>query len=142
MSRTAHVEAAADGGVSIVEVVIAMFLLAVLAVAVLPLLVGVVRTSATNRSIVSATAFANAQLAPIRAAFPNTATGTNACSGVQAKAATGVAGPAGSGLAADVAVAACPSTYPGTVLVTVTVYRSATPGTILASVPTKILVTQ
>jgi len=139
MPRNAH---GADGGFSIVEMVIAMFLLTVLALAILPLLIGAVRASSTNRAIVSATAFANAQLAPIRAAFPNTPTGANTCTAVRSKAATGIAGPTGSSLKADITVGSCPAAFPGTVMVTVSVYGSATPGTILASLPTKILVTQ
>nr|WP_274635829.1 prepilin-type N-terminal cleavage/methylation domain-containing protein [Microbacterium bovistercoris] len=131
-----------DAGFSIVEVIIAMFLLAVIALALLPLLVGVTRSSVTNKSLVAATSLANAQLAPIRSQFPNTSTGTNQCSDVRAKSASAVPGPAGSGLLADVVVAACPTTFPDTVTVTVKVYKSGAPSQILAAVPTKILVTQ
>ena len=58
-------------GFSLVEVVIAMFLLAVLALAVLPALIGATRASVTNRSVLTATTFANGQLAAIQADFPD-----------------------------------------------------------------------
>jgi prepilin-type N-terminal cleavage/methylation domain-containing protein len=133
-----------DDGFSIVEVVIAMFLLAILALAILPLMVGVTRTSTVNRSLVSATSFANAQIAPIRAAFPSAATGTTSCATLRSTyAKTGTAGPAGSGLQADVTIAACPTAtaaYPTAVAVTASVYKSSAPTKILASLPTTVLV--
>ncbi len=128
-----------DGGFSIVELIIAMFLLAVLALALLPLLVGATRTSSVNKSLVASTTFANAQLAPIRAAFSNDST-TSSCANLGTYAKTGTVDTSGSGLQADVLVGACPAAYPGTVTVSVKVYRTATPGTVLALVPTKILV--
>ena len=122
-----------------------MFLLAVLALAVLPLMIGVAQTSSGNRTLASANTFANAQLAPIRAAFP-TATASKGCGEARtalprtALPRTGVVDPAGTGLSADVAVGSCPATYPGTVTVTVRVYRTGEPSKPLVTLPTRILV--
>lgn len=126
-----------EDGFSVVEVVIAMFLLAVLALAVLPLVIGATRVSVSNRDLVGATAFANAQLAPIRAAFPNDPVSPTTCSSLRSRAATDVTDPAGTGLEADIVVGTCPATYPGTVSVTVTVRDSAGEVT---SIPTRIMV--
>lgn len=126
-----------EDGFSVVEVVIAMFLLAVLALAVLPLVIGATRVSVSNRDLVGATAFANAQLAPIRAAFPNDPTSPTTCSSLRSRATTEVADPAGTGLEADIVVGSCPAAYPGTVLVTITVRDSAGEVT---SIPTRIMV--
>jgi prepilin-type N-terminal cleavage/methylation domain-containing protein len=126
-----------DDGFSLVEVIIAMFLLAVLSLAVLPLLIGATQLSVVNKDLAAATAFANAQLAPVRDAFPVNAVTPRTCSSLTAYAATNVAGPAGSGLLASTAIGSCPATYPGTVAVTVTVADSD--GTIV-SVPTRVLV--
>ena len=136
--------ARSDEGFSIVEVILAMFLLAILALAVLPLMIGATRASTTNRSLVSATTFANAQIAPIRAAFPNAATGTTSCATLRSTyAQTGIADPSGTGLMADVTIGTCPSAstdYPAAVSVTVSVYKSAAPTKILASLPTTVMV--
>ncbi len=134
-----------DEGFSILEVVIAMFLLAVIALAVLPLMIGATRTSTSNKSLVSATSYASSQLAPIRAAFPSASSGTTSCATLRTTyAKTGIADSSGSGLSADVTIAACPTAtadYPSAVAVTVTVYRTATPGTVLVTLPSKVMVT-
>lgn len=124
-----------EDGFSIVEVIIAMFLLAVLALAVLPLVIGATRVSVSNRDLVAAAAFANSQLAPIRADFPNDPVSPTTCSSLRARAATEVADPAGTGLTADILVGTCPTAYPGTVTVVVTV--SDADGE-LTSIPTRI----
>lgn len=117
-----------------------MFLLAVLALAVLPLMIGVAQTSSGNRTLASANTFANSQLAPIRAAFP-TATASRGCGDARtALPRTGVVDPAGTGLRADVVVGTCPATYPGTVTVTVRVYRTGEATKPLVTLPTRILV--
>lgn len=134
-----HSLARTDEGFSIIELVIAMFLLAILALAVLPLLIGATKTSAVNRSLVSATTYANAQLAPIRAQFPNDAASTS-CAAVAARAATGVVDTA-SGLLADISVSACPASMPGTVTVTASVYKAGAAANPLTTIPTKIVVT-
>ena len=121
-----------QSGMSLVEVVIAMFILAVMSSAVLPLLIGGVQVSAVNREVVAANAFANSQWAQLQASFPNSA--ENSCAAVAAKAASGIVDPSGSGAVATIAVGECPSGYPGVVDVTVTVLR---PGATKASVTLK-----
>ncbi|WEK14109.1 MAG: prepilin-type N-terminal cleavage/methylation domain-containing protein [Candidatus Microbacterium phytovorans] len=114
----------ADDGFSLVEVLISLFLLAMLALAVLPLLVGATRVSVSNRDLATATAFANAQLAPIKTAFP-TDSATTSCASLRTQARTGIAGP--DGTTAAIAVNPCPATsagYPASVPVTVTVTDS------------------
>jgi len=145
------------GGFSLVELVIAMFLLAVIALALLPLLVGVTRTSSTNRELVAATNLANAQVAAIRAQHPNDSS-TTTCAGLAASivhlragadadgvslasgqpVVSGIPGPAGTGLTASVSTSGCPSAMPGTVAMTVVVTDSA--GEALVTLPTLILV--
>ncbi|MET0295796.1 MAG: prepilin-type N-terminal cleavage/methylation domain-containing protein [Microbacterium sp.] len=128
---------ARDEGFSLVEVIIAMFLLAVIALAVLPLTITAVRASVGNADIVAATSFAHAQLAPIRDAFPQNPTSTTSCAVLRARATAGVPGPAGSGLLAGIAVGTCPTVYPGSMTVTVTVSEN---GSTLVTLPTRVLV--
>ncbi len=75
-----------DDGLSLVEVLIAMFLLAVLSLAVLPLLIGAVRLSVDNRDSVETTALADAHLAALRAQFPVQPTTDTTCAQLRAAA--------------------------------------------------------
>jgi len=112
----------ADDGFSLVEVLIAMFLLSMIAIAVLPLLIGATRLSVANKDLATATAFANAQLAPLKAAFPAEPSAPTSCAALRAMAATDVAGP--QGISADISVNACPAAsggYPASVPVAVSV---------------------
>jgi len=134
--RTTH----SDGGFSIVEMIIAMFLLAVIALALLPLLVGVTRSSTTNKDLTAATTFANSQLAAVRNAYPTDSTASS-CSALRAGfAKTGLTDPAGTGLEADVIISPCPAGTPDVVGVVVKVYRDAGPESVLVTLPTKVLV--
>ena len=127
-------------GFSIVEIVIAMFLLMVLALAVLPLIVGATRVSVSNRDLVAATTFANGQLASITAAFPNDPAAPTSCASLRGRVAADVADTAGTGLTADISVGSCPAAYPGVVLVTVVVEDPADPGAALVRLPTRVSV--
>ncbi|WP_127475529.1 prepilin-type N-terminal cleavage/methylation domain-containing protein [Microbacterium sulfonylureivorans] len=127
-------------GFSIVEVIVAMFLLMVLALAVLPLIIGATNTSVVNRDLVAATTFANAQVAPIKAAFPNDPGTPTSCATLQGRAAVDVQDTAGTGLQADTAIGACPSVYPGAVLVTVVVEDRAAPGEAVTRLATRVSV--
>lgn len=129
-------------GFSIIEMIIAMMLLAVLALAILPLLIGATKASVVNKTLVAATSFANAQLAPIRAAYPNDSTDSSCDLLRSTYAMPAIDDPAGTGLKADVVIPACPdaSEFPGAVTVTVTVYPSDAPSKILVTLPTKVLV--
>ncbi|MCP2637175.1 prepilin-type N-terminal cleavage/methylation domain-containing protein [Microbacterium sp. HD4P20] len=135
-----------EEGFSLVEVIIAMFLLMVLALAVLPLTIGAARTSVVNRNLVAATALASAQLAPIKAGFGIDRTGPSRCSELAAQAVPAegaISDPAGTGLSATVDIGACPTDaalYPATVAVTVEVL-SAT-GLSLVAIPTLVLVSE
>lgn len=110
-----------EAGVSLVEIVVAMFLFAVMSVAILPLMIGAVQASATNRDLVAANSLANAQLATLQIAFPNSA--QNQCSSVLATAASGIPDPSKSGAMASISFGTCPSSYPATVSVTVRAFR-------------------
>jgi type II secretory pathway pseudopilin PulG len=123
-SRPPRATLADQAGVSVVEIIMAMFILAVMSIGVLPLMMGAVGASANNRDLVAATALANAELATIQADFPNT--GENSCAAVKAAAATGVTDPSGSGATATISVADCPADYPGTVTVRVEGFRPRT----------------
>jgi type II secretory pathway pseudopilin PulG len=126
---------ATDGGFSLVEVVVAMLLLMVISLAVVPLLITATASSVDNRDLATANALANAEIAEIRARYPDSST-TTSCGSVLASAG-GV--DASTGLTTTYGFGACPAQYPGTVTVTVTVREE--PGSpMLTSVPTKILV--
>ncbi len=126
-----------DAGLGLVEVVIAMLLLMVLSLAVLPLMITATQSSVGNREMVKANALANSTVAALRAQFPDHSTETS-CGSVRAV--TGEAD-AETGLTTTVTFpGGCPAQYPGTVTVTVSVARSAEPGTPLGTVSTQILV--
>ena len=59
-----------DGGFGIAEVLVAMFLLGLIAVAVIPILVQGLRASLSNAAVASATQLANQQLEQVRASPP------------------------------------------------------------------------
>jgi type II secretory pathway pseudopilin PulG len=127
-----HDERAADSGISIVEIVIAMFLLALLAVVSLPLFVSTLKLSAGNSTITTATQLVDEQLTQARA---QTAT----CSALTAFAATATApltDGAGASLSSTRAVT-CPAGYPGTARFVATVRAS---GVVTASATTLIYV--
>lgn len=68
-----------DDGFSLVEMIIAMFLLAVLSLAVLPLLISATALSIDNRDRVEATALADAHLSALQAQFPAQPATTTTC---------------------------------------------------------------
>ncbi len=127
-----------QAGFSLIEIVIAMFILMFMAMAVLPLLIVPMKASLENRSTVTATAFANATLESIRAEFPND--GESSCATVRGKQSDNVPDPAGTGLRAKIKVtpATCPA-LPGTLTVTVEVKDSSADGP-LAVLATEIVV--
>lgn len=122
-----------QAGVSLVEIVVAMFILAMMSIGVLPLMMGAVAASAGNRDLVAATALVNGQLATLESTFPNTS--ENSCAAVSTAAAAGITDPSGSGATADIVIGDCPTDYPGTVTVRITGYRpdSAKPAIELTS---------
>ena len=70
-----------DEGFGLVEVVVAMLLFAVIAMAILPLAVQATTLSAGNRDRVAANALASSELAAMRARFPDEA--ANSCAAVE-----------------------------------------------------------
>ncbi|MBD7958089.1 type II secretion system protein [Microbacterium sp. Sa4CUA7] len=134
-----------DDGFSLVEVIIALFLLAVISLAVLPMVVGAVRLSVDNKDLVAATAFGNSQLAVVRDAFPLAPLNPTSCAGLQARATPAHAplpDAAGTGMRASIAVLdGCPpaaNDYPASLQVSVTV-RDAQ-GDLLVTIPTRVRV--
>lgn len=126
-----------EAGVSLVEIVVAMFLFAVMSVAILPLMMGAVQASAANRDLVAANSLANKQLALLQTTFPNSA--ENSCAAVVLKAINGTTDLSWSGTT-SISVGPCPSSYPATVTVTVRAFRSGSTNAVLV-LNTAILVT-
>lgn len=121
-----------DDGLSLVEVIVAMFLLAVLSLAVLPLLIAGVSLSVDNGETVAATAVANDRIALLRDEFPTSPDSARTCTAlVDAIAAADTGDPNNPDLTISTVAApddpgdpVCPasaSAYPRSVLVTVTV---------------------
>lgn len=130
-------------GVSLVEVVVAMFVLALMSMAVIPLLIASARLSTQNSALTTATSLANAQLAELRAAFRND--GDSSCTAVQEEVAdrmaAGISGPAGNGLTGTLTAGSCPAQYPGTVRVSISVASTASAAP-LVLLSTELLVAQ
>lgn len=129
----------ADSGFSLVEVLLAVFLLALLSIGVLPLLLGSVNLSATNKDLVAASSFANATLAELRDSYPDTA--ASSCTVIRARNGATSNDPAGTNLRSKITVGACPGSYPGVVDVTASITRPGTAGT-LAELKTQLVVSQ
>jgi type II secretory pathway pseudopilin PulG len=137
-----------DEGFSLVEVIMAMFLLMLLALAVLPLFISATRMSVDNRDSVRATALADAHISALRAQFPAQPVVDTTCAGlvtaagrlVDSNPATlpNIAVPAG--LSRQVLVESCPTGAAvgkaGAILVTVKIADAA--GQILATLRTRI----
>lgn len=127
-----------DEGFGLIEVVVAMLLFAVIAMAILPLAVQATTLSAGNREAVSANAAASGELAALRTDFPDG--GANSCSALSAATPTdAVAEP----LAATITVEPCPTDFPAALTVTVDVRDTAAsdPTAVLVMMATKIVVT-
>lgn len=127
------------GGFSLVEVVIAMFLLAVLALAVLPALIGATRASVTNRSVLEATTFANGQLAAIQADFPDDPAAPTSCADLRGRAHTPGPPDPQTGLRTEITIGACPAFFPAAIPVAVVVYAEDSADAVVR-MPTKVLV--
>jgi len=129
-----------EEGFSLVEVVVAILVLALISLALLPLLIQGIKQSAEAAAIASAVQLANSQVVLARAQ-------ATTCTGVAATPAVAVSSTAtyrGVPLVLTKTVGTCPSptpssTAPGTISFTATVTRSDT-GQTLAVVSTKIFV--
>jgi len=137
-----------DEGFNLVEVLMAMFLLSVLALAVLPLFISATRVSVANRDSVEATAVADAHLSALRAEFPAQPATTTTCAGLVAAAARIVDSDPSTlpnitlppGLTRQIVVESCPAGAnagkPAAILVTVRI--SDTAGVSLATLRSRI----
>jgi type II secretory pathway pseudopilin PulG len=123
-----------DDGVGLIEIVVAMLLLAVLAIGVLPLLLQATTASVVNRDLVAANNLASAELAPIRADFPNSPTNAKTCADLAPYAHAKASGPSGFSTERTIS---CSGVGTGTVIVKV--YRGAEPNA-LVSIVTKVMV--
>lgn len=127
-----------EAGLGLIEIVIAMFLFLLLAVAFLPLLVNGLQATARNSTLATATQLVEQQLQKARAAG-----GT--CASLQAFSATtppAVTDPRGTALYPQLTpIASCPASYPGTVSLSVKVTEGSAAGKTLAEASTLILVT-
>lgn len=130
--------AAADEGIGLIEVVVAMFLLAIIALSLLPILISGLRMAVTNTTIAAATQLANDRIRVALAASPNCANVTAAVNGsfdttdkrgVPLQAQTTVVG-------------VCPAPGTAATLNVSTVVTRTDTGDELASASTLVLVTQ
>lgn len=124
-----------DRGVSLVEVVVAMFVLALLSLALIPALIASIKQSASNSILSSATHILSARLDQARGQ-------SSTCSAVTELAnATipDVKDSSGVYLRVSQQIGSCPTSYPGTVTYSVSILRVDTQAS-LVSATTKIYV--
>ena len=136
--RSAHQPATSpatgEAGIGLIEIVVSMFLIALLAMAFLPLLINSLKASTTNTSASIATQLVGQQLEQLRTVATNCAAVTTFL-GTDPAAVTDDRGVI---LTIDrQLVGACPATYPGTVKVRVTVSSG---GSILSEASTLVMV--
>jgi len=133
-----------EQGFGMIEILVSMFLLALLAMAFLPLLVQALQVSVTNVSAALAVQLASSQIEEVRGSG-----GT--CTGIEASAIVApVVDNRGTTLVADrtlewfgsdgEATAGCPDSFPATVRVTARVASAADPSVNLATVVTIVYV--
>lgn len=127
-----------EHGFSLVEVVVTMFLVALMAVGILPLIIGLTQSSVTNRTLLAATSLANAELAKLQAAFPTDPSATStSCTALRSLQSAAPAVDSRNNLEARLTVGACPASaaanYPSSVPVTVTVTQDGTTITVVES---------
>lgn len=137
MMNKALPERAVDSetGFGLVEIVVAMFILGIVAISLLPLLVQGLRVSAMNATLASATQLVNDQIEQARAQAT--------CDGVTAMEGTTITAADVRGRQFDVIVDAddsCPAAYPDVMKLVVQVADHKEPATILAEATTLILV--
>ena len=130
--RRLHGQSPDERGFGLIEIVVAMLLLAVVSMAVLPLLVQGLKLSALNATVAAATQLANQQVELVRsqslcsAIVPTTTTVTSQGVTMQVSRTVGISCPAAG--------------YPIAVPVSVSVSRAA-PSAVLATVKTLVFVT-
>ena len=120
-----------ERGIGIMEIVVSMFLIALLVLSFIPVLINSNRLSARNTTMATATQIVNAQIETVRGFAAQQAT-TPGCGAVTAKAQesagspvpNAVPNPRGGSLSAAWVLITCPSGYPGTMRLSVTVTQS------------------
>lgn len=137
-AHRASPQAAHEVGFGMIEIVVSMFLVALMAIAVLPVLIGAMRLTATNVVVTRATQVVSAQFDLARKQGELAPTCT-AIQGLATPTPIAVVDPNGEPLRYARSVGACPPSYPGTVAVTVTVNLAST-GAAMSSAKTLILV--
>ena len=132
MSRNKRSATTGDDGLGLVEIVVAMFVLAVLSLALLPLLIFGMQASARNTTLAAAAQLANDRIHIAQALGP-------VCANVQVVAGDEtLVDPRGVELVATTTVGACPGGV-GTVSVSTSVVRTDT-GDTVASADTLVFV--
>ncbi|MCI2957791.1 hypothetical protein MN032_08815 [Agromyces atrinae] len=121
-----------EDGFGVIEIVVAMFLIGLLAIFVLPLVMLAMQTSAKSASIGTATDIVNAELTEIRAA----ATSCSTLAPFRTSAPAAVTDDRGVGYQAVRTIGACPATYPGSVTITVSVLSE---GDTISTATTRVL---
>ncbi len=120
-----------ERGIGIIEIVIAMLLISLLVLAFIPVLINTNRVSARNTTMATATQIVNKQIESARAVTSSTASApscANMNSFMVSPAPSAVVDPRGVTLLAVWSPITCPSSYPGTVHMRVTVTRSGDTG--------------
>lgn len=125
-----------DDGFTVIEVVIAMLLLAVIAIMLIPALIGATKVSAQNTTLATASQLAGQQIDEARSREATCA----ALQAYQAETVAPVVDARGVSLQATRDAITCPSSYPGTATVTVSVARTGS-AAVLASVSTFVMLT-
>lgn len=130
-----------DAGFSMVEIVVAMLLFALLSVAVIPLIIGITVLTANNRDIEDARASVASDIAQLREQYPSDPAASSAalCSALDTYGFSPTPSDIGNGLTVKRTADACPSTFPGAVAVH---YEVARGGDVLSTFDTSIRVEQ
>lgn len=124
-----------DSGFSLIEVMVAMLLLAILALAIVPAFVGQMRATSTNTTIATASQLAGQQIDDAQSRASTCA----ALTAFQSETVAPVVDARGVALQATRTVSLpCPAVYPATIKVVVTVTASGS-STVIASVTSLVL---
>nr|WP_028709081.1 hypothetical protein [Propionicicella superfundia] len=119
-----------------VEIIVAMFVLALMSIGLLPMLLGAVRTTQSNRELAAATTLAGASLDDARQAAELSST----CAALTTWKTEVTTSDPVDGNVAEATVGRCPTSFPGTIDVSVRVYPQTDPDRTLAALSTKIVV--
>ncbi len=125
-----------ESGFGVIEVVVSMFLLALLSVSFIPLLINSWKVTAMNTTIATATQIANQQIEGARAVRSSTATAPSCNDITQFLQVTlaPVIDPRGVTLVPQWNTTTCPSSYPGVVRAQISVMRLGNPTPIASAV--------